>query len=111
MVAAGAELNISPGQTVSLIDSDGHVMVLRGSSAGVRAPTARVVRDIARLETLRALIDPPPEGRTFGARRGGQCPAVEVLTSLDEVVRVGEIRECKAVARAALEAVMGRGGG
>jgi len=67
--------------------------------------------DAARFETLRALVEPPPQGRTFGARRGGICPAAESLTSLDDIVRTAESSGCKTVAREALDAYLAKEGG
>lgn len=81
----------------------------RGAAGGVAVPGARLASaDAARFETLRALVQPPPEGRTFGARRGGICPALESLTRLDDIVRVAETSGCKTVARQALDAYLNK---
>ena len=104
---AGARLALGAGQTVTLMRASGEVTTLRGAAGGVALPGARLASaDAARFETLRALVQPPPEGRTFGARRGGICPALESLTTLDDIVRVAETSGCKTVARQALEAYL-----
>jgi hypothetical protein len=109
---AGARVQLSAGQTLTLMRASGEVTTLRGAAAGVVVPGAKLAAaDAARFETLRALVQPPPEGRTFGARRGGICPAVEALTTLDDIVRVAETSGCKSVARQALEAYLAKTGG
>jgi hypothetical protein len=109
---AGARVQLSAGQTLTLMRASGEVTTLKGAAAGVVVPGAKLAAaDAARFETLRALVQPPPEGRTFGARRGGICPAVEALTSLDDIVRVAETSGCKSVARQALEAYLAKTGG
>ena len=109
---AGARLALGAGQSVTLMRASGEVTTLRGAAGGVAIPGARLAAaDSARFETLRALVQPPPEGRTFGARRGGICPALESLTSLDDIVRVADTSGCKAVARQALDAYLAKTGG
>ena len=106
---AGARVALGAGQTVTLMRASGEVTTLRGAAGGVAVPGARLAAaDAARFETLRALVQPPPEGRTFGARRGGICPAIETLTSLDDIVRVADTSGCKSVARQALEAYLAK---
>ena len=106
---AGARVALGAGQTVTLMRASGEVTTLRGAAGGVAVPGARLASaDAARFETLRALVQPPPEGRTFGARRGGICPAIETLTSLDDIVRVADTSGCKSVARQALEAYLAK---
>ena len=101
---AGTKVPLGAGQTVTLMRASGEVTTLKGAAAGVTIPGAKLAAaDAGRFETLRALVSPPPEGRTFGARRGGICPAVETLTTLDEIVRVAETSSCKSVARQALD--------
>lgn len=101
---AGARLPVGAGKTVTLMRASGEVTTLRGSAAGVTLPSAKLAAaDAGRFETLRALVEPPPQGRTFGARRGGICPAVETLTTLDDIIRTAEASGCKTVAREALE--------
>ena len=109
---AGARVQLAAGQTLTLMRASGEVTTLKGAAAGVVVPGAKLAAaDAARFETLRALVQPPPEGRTFGARRGGICPAVEALTTLDDIVRVAETSGCKTVARQALEAYLAKSGG
>lgn len=107
---AGSRVALGAGQTLTLMRASGEVTTLRGANGGVAVPGARLASaDTARFETLRALVQPPPEGRTFGARRGGICPALETLTTLDDIVRVAESSGCKTVARQALEAYLAKG--
>ena len=106
---AGSRVALGAGQTVTLMRASGEVTTLRGAAGGVAVPGAKLAAaDAARFETLRALVQPPPEGRTFGARRGGICPAIETLTSLDDIVRVADTSGCKSVARQALEAYLAK---
>jgi hypothetical protein len=108
---AGARVALAAGQTVTLMRATGEVTTLRGAASGVTIPGAKLsAADSARFETLRTLVEPPPTGRTFGARRGGICPAVEALTTLDEIVQVAESSGCKSVARQALEAYLAKSG-
>ena len=106
---AGARVALGAGQSLTLMRASGEVTTLRGAAGGVAVPGARLASaDAARFETLRALVQPPPEGRTFGARRGGICPALESLTRLDDIVRVAETSGCKTVARQALDAYLNK---
>lgn len=108
---AGAKVALGAGKTLTVMRASGEVTTLRGGPAGATIPGARVAAaDVARFETLRALVEPPPTGRTFGARRGGICPAAETLTSLDDIVRTAEASGCKTVARQALDAYLAKGG-
>ena len=107
---AGAKVALGAGKTLTVMRASGEVTTLRGGAAGATIPGARVASaDAARFETLRALVEPPPQGRTFGARRGGICPAMESLTTLDDIVRTAESSGCKTVARQALEAYVAKG--
>lgn len=107
---AGARVALGVGQSVTLMRASGEVTTLRGANGGVAVPGARLAAaDTGRFETLRALVQPPPEGRTFGARRGGICPALESLVTLDDIVRVAETSGCKTVARQALDAYLSKG--
>lgn len=106
---AGARVALGAGQSLTLMRASGEVTTLRGAAGGVAVPGAKLASaDAARFETLRALVQPPPEGRTFGARRGGICPALESLVTLDDIVRVAETSGCKTVARQALEAYLSK---
>lgn len=109
---AGTKVQLGAGQTLTLMRASGEVTTLRGAAAGITVPGAKLnSADAARFETIRALVSPPPEGRTFGARRGGLCPALEALTTLDDIVHVAETSGCKTVARQALEAYLAKAGG
>jgi hypothetical protein len=106
---AGAKLALGAGKSVTLMRATGEVVTLRGASGGATVPGARMAAaDSARFETLRALVEPPPTGRTFGARRGGICPAIESLVTLDDIVRTAEASGCKTVARQALDAYLAK---
>jgi hypothetical protein len=106
---AGTKVQLGAGQTVTLMRASGEVTTLKGGPSGVTVPGSKLAAaDAARFETLRALVQPPPEGRTFGARRGGLCPALESLTTLDDIVHVAETSGCKTVARQALDAYLAK---
>ena len=108
---AGARLPLGAGKTVTLMRASGEVTTLKGGPSGATVPGGKLAAaDTARFDTLRALVQPPPQGRTFGARRGGLCPALESLTSLDDIVRVAETSGCKTVARQALDAYLAKSG-
>lgn len=106
---AGARVSLGAGKTLTLMRASGEVTTVRGAPAGIVIPSARLAAaDSARFETLRALVEPPPQGRTFGARRGGICPALETLTTLDDIIRTAESSGCKTVARQALDAYLAK---
>ncbi|PZQ59208.1 MAG: hypothetical protein DI570_16645 [Phenylobacterium zucineum] len=108
---AGTRVSLGAGKTLTLMRASGEVVTVRGGAAGATIPGGKLAAaDAARFETLKALVEPPPTGRTFGARRGGICPAVETLTSLDDIVRVAETSGCKTVARQALDAYLAKEG-
>src|SRR6476661_8867071 len=66
---AGTKVPLGAGQTVTLMRASGEVTTLKGAAAGVTIPGAKLAAaDAGKFETLRALVSPPPEGRTFGAR-------------------------------------------
>ncbi|WP_296599940.1 hypothetical protein [Phenylobacterium sp.] len=107
---AGAKVALGAGKTITLMRASGEVTTLKGGPSGVTVPGAKMAAaDSARFETLRALVEPPPSGRTFGARRGGICPAVETLVTLDDIVRVADSSGCKTVARQALDNYLAKG--
>lgn len=106
---AGAKLALGAGKSVTLMRASGEVVTLRGAAGGATVPSSRLAAaDSARFETLRALVEPPPTGRTFGARRGGICPAIESLVTLDDIVRTAEASGCKTVARQALDVYLAK---
>jgi hypothetical protein len=101
---AGARVPLAAGATLTLMRASGEVTTVRGAANGTTIPGAKLAAaDAAKFESLKALLQPPPEGRTFGARRGGVCPPAESLTTIEDIVRVGDQAGCKTVARQALE--------
>lgn len=104
-VDGGQRLSLEPGQTLRLMNASGEVTTLRGSAAGALAPRPGAPADPTRMAQLRVLIDPPPQGRTFGGRRSGVCPDPATLNSLDQILAV-QSGGCAAQAREALEAYL-----
>lgn len=107
----GARIPLAVGKTLTVMRPSGEITTLQGAAAGVTLPGARVASaDGARLDSLKALLDPPPAGRTFGARRGGAaiCPAPESLGSLDDILKVADQPGCKSEAREALDAFIAK---
>ncbi|MGZ5986772.1 MAG: hypothetical protein ACXWK7_17745 [Caulobacteraceae bacterium] len=109
---AGAHVAVAAGKTLTIMRPTGEISTLTAGAAGVTLPGPKVaVVDSARFDNLKALIDPPPPGRTFGARRGGGiCPPVASLVTLDDILRVADGPGCKAEARAALDAYIAKAG-
>ncbi len=108
----GAHVAVAAGKTLTIMRLSGEITTLTAGAAGVTLPTVRVaVADSARFDNLKALIEPPPQGRTFGARRGGGiCPPASSLVTLDDILRVADGGGCKAEARQALDAYIAKGG-
>jgi hypothetical protein len=102
-LSAGQRIALGAGQTAMLMSPGGSVSTLRGASGGAVTPRAGGQADDARMAALKTLVDPPPVGRTFGARRSGVCPDPTTLTTLDEILSV-QSNGCTAQARVALEA-------
>jgi hypothetical protein len=100
---AGQRIALGAGQTVTLMSASGSVSTLRGAAGGAVTPRAGAQADDGRLAALKVLVDPPPTGRTFGARRSGVCPDPSTLTTLDDILSV-QSNGCAAQARLALEA-------
>jgi hypothetical protein len=101
----GQRVSLGAGRTLTLIAAAGDVTMLTGGPSGAMAPVRRSAQaDAGKLESLRALIDPPPTGRTFGGRRGGVCPDPATLKTLDEILAVQQA-DCAPQARTALEAL------
>jgi len=108
---AGAQIPVGVGKTVTLMRPSGEISTLRGAAGGVRAPGLRVATsDNARFDALRALVEPPPAGRTFGARRGGMCAPADTLLSMDAILEAANTG-CKTQAREALTAYIARAEG
>ena len=105
----GARVPLAAGKTLTLMRASGEITTVQGSASGVVLPGTRLAQaDTGRLDSLKALLAPPPEGRTFGARRGGFCPPVESLTTLDDILRVADTSGCKSEAREALDAYVAK---
>ena len=101
-VNAGQRIALGAGETLMLMSAGGSVSTLRGAAAGVVTPRAGAQPDNARMAALKTLVDPPPTGRTFGARRSGVCPDPSTLKTLDEILSV-QSAGCAVQARVALE--------
>ena len=109
---SGAHVPLATGKKLTLMRASGEITTIQGAAAGVSLPALRVASaDSARFDTLHALLAPPPAGNTFGARRGGFCPPVESLTTVDDILRVAQTSGCKAEARAALDAYVAKQSG
>jgi len=101
----GQRVALGAGQTVTLIAAAGDLTTLRGGPSGATTPARTTAQaDAGKLDSLRALIDPPPPGRTFGGRRGGVCPDPTALKTLDDIL-AAQSAGCGAVAREALDAL------
>jgi hypothetical protein len=109
---AGARVPLAAGATLTVMRASGEVQTLRAASGAVTLPSARLASaDAAKFAGLQALVQPPPQGRTFGARRSGLvCPPVESLTKLEDILKTSEQPGCKTVAREALDAYIAKGG-
>ncbi|WP_296598540.1 hypothetical protein [Phenylobacterium sp.] len=103
---SGQKVALAAGQSLTLMSASGSVSVLRGGPGGATTPRAGAA-DPERLAALKVLVDPPPAGRTFGARRSGVCPDPATLTTLDEILAV-QSSGCSAQARAALDALVSK---
>ena len=105
---AGAKVPLASGKKLTLMRASGEVTTVQGAAAGVTLPNLKLASaDSAKFDTLHALLAPPPEGRTFGARRGGICPPADSLVNLDDILRVAQ-GSCKAEARTALDAYVAK---
>ena len=104
-ISAGQRLDLAAGQTLRLMSATGELTTLRGGPSGATAPRAGGAADPARMAQLKLLIDPPPQGRTFGGRRSGVCPDPAVLTTLDQILAV-QSGGCASQAREALDAYL-----
>jgi hypothetical protein len=106
---AGMRVPVAAGKTLTVMRASGEVTTLQAGPTGVTLPGARVAaNDGARFDSLKALLDPPPQGRTFGARRGGFCPPAASATTLDEILKLADQSGCKAEAREALDAYVAK---
>jgi len=107
---AGMRVPVAAGKTLTVMRASGEVTTLQAGPAGVTLPGAKLAaNDGAKFDSLKALLDPPPQGRTFGARRGGFCPPS--ATTLDDILKLADQSGCKAEARDALDAYVAKAGG
>jgi hypothetical protein len=106
---AGMRVPVAAGKTLTLMRASGEVTTLQAGPGGVTLPGAKLAaNDGAKFDSLKALLDPPPQGRTFGARRGGFCPPAASATTLDEILKLADQSGCKAEAREALDAYIAK---
>jgi hypothetical protein len=109
---AGMRVPVAAGKTLTVMRASGEITTLQAGPAGVTLPGAKLAtNDGAKFDSLKALLDPPPQGRTFGARRGGFCPPAESATTLDDILKLADQSGCKAEARTALDAYIAKAGG
>ncbi len=108
---AGMRVPVAAGKTLTVMRASGEVTTLQAGAAGVTLPGAKLAtNDGAKFDSLKALLDPPPQGRTFGARRGGFCPPAASATTLDDILKLADQSGCKAEAREALDAYIAKAG-
>ena len=106
---AGMRVAVAAGKTLTVMRASGEVTTLQAGPAGVTLPGAKLAaNDSAKFDSLKALLEPPPQGRTFGARRGGFCPPAESATTLNEILRLADQAGWKAEARQALDAYIAK---
>ena len=106
---AGMRVPVAAGKTLTILRASGEDTTLQAGAAGVTVPGARLAaNDSAKFDSLKALIEPPPQGRTFGARRGGFCPPAASATTLDDILKLADQSGCKAEAREALDAYVAK---
>ena len=109
---AGMHVPVAAGKTLTVMRATGEVTILHASATGVTVPGARLAgSDSSKFDSLKALVEPPPQGRTFGARRGGFCPPAESAQTLDDILRLADQAGCKAEARQALDSYIAKNGG
>jgi hypothetical protein len=108
---AGMRVPVAAGKSLTVMRASGEVTTLQAGAAGVTLPGARLAAaDSAKFDSLKALLDPPPQGRTFGARRGGFCPGAASAVTLDDILKLADQSGCKAEAREALDAFIAKAG-
>jgi hypothetical protein len=108
---AGMRVPVAAGKTLTVMRASGEVTTLQAGAAGVTLPGARLASaDGAKFDSLKALLEPPPQGRTFGARRGGFCPPAASAVTLDDILKLADQSGCKAEAREALDAYIAKAG-
>jgi hypothetical protein len=103
-LSAGQSLQVAPGTKVTIISTSGELRTLTGGAgvAKVPQPGAAPSRPNT-LEALRAMLQRPKPRPVTGAMRGvGDCPKVEDLKTLDQIIAAEE-KKCTTVARLALD--------
>lgn len=102
---AGAHLNLGPGRSLTVIRASGEVVTVQGGPRGAVLPAGAVAQNGgARFQTLQALFQRPPAGRTFGAQRGF-CPGPAAYKTMDAIITAFQ-NGCQAEARQAMNAYL-----
>ncbi|PZQ64439.1 MAG: hypothetical protein DI570_05545 [Phenylobacterium zucineum] len=101
---AGATVSLAPGRTLTLMHASGNLVTVRGAAAGVVMLPGRQSSQVEadRLAIMRTLVAPAPK-TGLRATRGGICPDVASLASLDAIALAYQ-SGCRPVASEALEA-------
>lgn len=108
---AGMRVPVAAGKSLTIMRPSGEITTLQAGAAGVTLPGAKLAAsDGAKFDSLKSLIDPPPAGRTFGARRGGGALCPDAAT-LDDILKLADTPGCKSAAREALDAFISKNGG
>lgn len=89
----GTRIPLAPGQTVTLMHASGDTLRLKGLAGGVTLPRRMAsASEAERLAVLRLIVAPPkprPASALYAAQtRGGLCPDVASVTTLDAIVQV-----------------------
>jgi hypothetical protein len=105
---AGARIALAPGRTLTLMHASGDMIRLKGAAGGVVAPKRQAEQaETERLAVLRLIVAPAerrPKAALYATRnRGGVCPDVASIRTLDAIVQVHK-GGCTAEAAEALEA-------
>ena len=88
---AGARVTLAIGGTLTLMHASGDVVTMRGAAGGVSLPhRVASAPDADRMAVLKFILARAP--REDAARptrtRGGICPTVEAITTLDAITQV-----------------------
>ena len=105
---AGDRVAIGPGGALTLMHASGDIITLKGAPGGVSLPRRNATpRDADRMAVLRFIMSssPPDASGRKSRTRGGICPAVESLVTLDQIVLVKQ-SGCPDEAARALEAYL-----
>lgn len=108
---AGARIPLAPGASLTLMHASGDIVTLRGATGDVSLPKRNVsAPDADRMAVLKFILARTP-GEPSARRlrtRGGICPAVETITTLDAVAQVYQ-SGCAVQAAQALDALVAAG--